>query len=195
MAPRGSQLGDQPEYEVDPKKQTNLHSIMVGFNHERGNTRHRGDHIYIPLWSDSIVSVTGSVHTGSQIYIPLWSDSISLFFCDPSRYDTFTFHYGRIQSGHSPSPALCTSLFTFHYGRIQSPATDAIWIQSRYLHSIMVGFNPDDLKISSIRIKFTFHYGRIQSLTASWANCLYFIYIPLWSDSIVRGNQPDRSLP
>ena len=57
--------------------------------------------------------------------------------------DTFTFHYGRIQSGSYTLIAFLTLKFTFHYGRIQSEQTLVSNVVEANLHSIMVGFNPE----------------------------------------------------
>ena len=85
------------------RAQTYLHSIMVGFNPCRAHQRRDLLSIYIPLWSDSILTLSlcrsrrpylhsimvgfnrelaVSNYFGKYIYIPLWSDSIRIEFSE-----------------------------------------------------------------------------------------------------------------
>ena len=109
--------------------------------------------------------------TDSEIYIPLWSDSITLF---NARWTD-------------------CSLFTFHYGRIQSDCTHTYQDRHLHLHSIMVGFNRDQVLDQSVPIRIYIPLWSDSIRTGDgYDHGAFNIYIPLWSDSIAAQTRYSR---
>ena len=127
--------------------------------------------IYIPLWSYSNdmltyatdeyneftfhygpiqIQMSQAIDYHSTIYIPLWSYSNIALFLHLLRYFHIYIPLWSYSNISSMRMYIHLSIFTFHYGPIQITFECSTCILDTYLHSTMVLFKSQLLRISKI---------------------------------------------